>query len=245
MEKNVMNSKTFKPANFIQAIPYFISGITAVWLSVVILTGFFRNGLSENSLHSDNNTAYGSKSYISYQDIDNVNEQEPEPTFPDYMSYENTMQSFKQNLSLPLSEFFQTDVFGGRTNPITNAWEGHNGVDLDGGWKSNISAIAEGQVCAVNTNTSTLGNWIMIRHKRGNEIMYSLYGHLHSVSVAVNDRVERGQVIGTQGGDPKLDDNPGQSTGSHLHLEIRLMEATDTSIDPAFLLPLQQGGVSE
>lgn len=237
-EKNVIVGSGLRGAKLIQVIPYFISGIAAIWLSALVLTSLCGNNYVQNEMSNNENTTYSIDNSKVPQGIDeNVNN--PKASLPENLPYESTIRSFASGISLPLREFHQTDVFGGRTNPLTNKWEGHNGVDLDAGWKANVLAIAEGEVCAINRNPSTLGNWIMIRHRRGNEIMYSIYGHLHSVAVSINEQVQIGQIVGTQGGDPELDTNPGQSTGSHLHLEVRLMEAADTAIDPAFLLPLQ------
>ena len=41
------------------------------------------------------------------------------------------------------------------------------------------------------------------------------------IDVVEGQEIQQGTVIGTQGGDPKRDPNPGYSTGSHLHFEIR------------------------
>lgn len=52
------------------------------------------------------------------------------------------------------------------------------------------------------------------------KIVYSYYTHLHEINVRVGDTIMYGQQKGTQGG-RKSDNNPGPSTGPHLHFELR------------------------
>ena len=69
------------------------------------------------------------------------------------------------------------------------------------------------------------GNYVIIQHSDGN---YTLYGHLdaNSITVKAGDSVEQGQVIGKMG-------TSGNSTGPHLHFEVRLGENTpDARVDP-------------
>lgn len=58
------------------------------------------------------------------------------------------------------------------------------------------------------------GNYVMIEHSDGTT---TLYGHMYENSITVNtgDTVKAGQVIGTMG-------SSGQSTGMHLHFEVRV-----------------------
>ena len=58
------------------------------------------------------------------------------------------------------------------------------------------------------------GEYIMIKHSNGT---VTLYGHLKAGSrkVKVGQKVSKGQVIGTVG-------STGNSTGTHLHFEVRV-----------------------
>ena len=55
--------------------------------------------------------------------------------------------------------------------------------------------------------------------------------HITNYNVKLNvvegQEVEQGTVVGIQGGDPNRDPNPGYSTGSHLHFEIRMSQNGD------------------
>jgi len=69
------------------------------------------------------------------------------------------------------------------------------------------------------------GNYVIIDHGDGT---YSLYAHMHrdTISVLAGDVVEQGQVIGKLG-------HSGNSTGPHLHFEIRSGGSTrDYKVDP-------------
>lgn len=100
---------------------------------------------------------------------------------------------------------------------------GHNGIDLvgEGYTLDYVVAHSAGTVVGlrndINYNTSSAGgpkiygNYVKIRHSNG---MYTFYAHLKSVAVKLNQRVEKGEVIGYMG-------NTGYSFGAHLHFEVR------------------------
>ncbi len=86
----------------------------------------------------------------------------------------------------------------------------HTGLDIGGKTGTTIVAAAAGTV--TNTSyTSGYGNMVTISHGRG---IVTCYAHCNSILVSVGDTVYQGQPIATVG-------STGNSSGPHLHLEIR------------------------
>ena len=91
----------------------------------------------------------------------------------------------------------------------------HRGVDFAASLGESVFASDNGVVSFVSANGSWdngYGNMIQIDHLNG---FVTLYAHLSAVSVNLCDAVTAGQVIGAAG-------STGNSTGVHLHFEIRL-----------------------
>lgn len=101
--------------------------------------------------------------------------------------------------------------FGKRVHPITGGVKMHNGVDMNARMGDPIKA-AEAGVVIVSGVKGGYGNAVMIDHGGG---MVTLYGHQSKLGVSVGQTVSRGQVIGWVG-------STGQSTGPHLHFEVRI-----------------------
>lgn len=94
---------------------------------------------------------------------------------------------------------------------------GHKGVDFAAAGGTPIYAVADG-VVTVATSHYSYGNYVMIYHgtdDQGNTYA-TLYAHMNSLPpVSVGQAVSRGDVIGYVG-------STGNSTGNHLHLEMRV-----------------------
>lgn len=90
----------------------------------------------------------------------------------------------------------------------------HGGIDLAAGTGSPIRAVTHATVLSAGTEGG-YGNCVRLLHGDGT---VSLYGHLSSLMVRKGDKVKAGQQIGREG-------NTGQSTGPHLHFEIRINDA--------------------
>ena len=110
----------------------------------------------------------------------------------------------------------------------------HKGVDMvaliNGKHTTDyVTAHTEGTVVWIQTGqghnpgakgNKSYGNCVKLKHPNG---YYTLYAHLASVSVKLNQKVKKGQVLGYMG-------NTGNSYGAHLHWEVR--NTKDTRINP-------------
>jgi murein DD-endopeptidase MepM/ murein hydrolase activator NlpD len=100
----------------------------------------------------------------------------------------------------------------------------HTGIDLVEPFGSPIYAADDGVVALVGTSSSGYGRYVVIAHSGG---LDTLYGHLSTSLVKVGQLVSQGQTIGLEG-------STGNSTGPHLHFELRIRQQP---IDPAPYLP--------
>ncbi|MDX3235601.1 M23 family metallopeptidase [Streptomyces sp. ME03-5709C] len=107
----------------------------------------------------------------------------------------------------------------------------HSGQDFAVPIGTPVHAVSAGTVVAAGWG-GAYGNNVVIRHANG---MYSQYGHLSKIQVRVGRHVR-------QGGQIALSGNTGNSTGPHLHFEIRRTPYYGSSVNP---LPyLRAHGVS-
>ncbi|MFN3145899.1 MAG: DUF5930 domain-containing protein [Paracoccaceae bacterium] len=112
----------------------------------------------------------------------------------------------KAPFSLPLRTAFRyTSGFGPRWGRM------HNGTDFAGAHGSPILATADGVVIHADW-LSGYGRLVKIQHEFGIETRYA---HLSKIYVSEGQRVSRGDRIGDMG-------NSGNSTGTHLHYEVRI-----------------------
>jgi len=106
--------------------------------------------------------------------------------------------------------YYMRPISGGvRTQGI----HGNNGVDLANQVGTPIYASAGGRVIVAKSSgwNGGYGNYVVIAHDNGTQ---SLYGHMNTVGVSVGQVVTKGVVVGTLG-------SSGNSTGPHIHFEIR------------------------
>lgn len=116
-----------------------------------------------------------------------------------------------------MKEYRVTSPFGWRSGPINGNREFHTGIDLVKTHQAPINAFVAGEVMHAKEGVagSGFGGYGIVVAIRDPETGHlHCYAHLDSVAVKVGDKVKQGQLIGRQG-------NTGQSTGSHLHYEIR------------------------
>ncbi|GHV87732.1 peptidase M23 [Spirochaetia bacterium] len=110
----------------------------------------------------------------------------------------------------PLRNYRITSTFGPRTNPVTGNRRVHQGLDLAAPIGTAVFAVRNGVVTETGADP-IYGNYVIIQHEGG---WASLYGHLSEINTALRNEVKSGSLIGKVG-------STGQSTGPHLHFELR------------------------
>lgn len=106
----------------------------------------------------------------------------------------------------------------------------HTGVDFAVPTGSTVKAVAAGKVVSSGW-AGSFGYQVVIRHSDGR---YTQYAHLSAISVKSGQSVGGGQRIGRSG-------STGNSTGPHLHFEVRTGPGFGSDIDPVAYL--RAGGV--
>ena len=101
--------------------------------------------------------------------------------------------------------------YGTRTDPFSKKQKFHSGIDIAAKKGTPIYAAADGVINKSDFNKSGYGNLIIIDH--GNDIG-TWYAHLNERLVSKNKKVKKGELIGKVG-------STGNSTGPHLHFEVR------------------------
>ena len=103
-----------------------------------------------------------------------------------------------------------TSPFGYRTHPIRGTVIYHSGIDIGVDYGTAVSAADSG-IVTYSGWANGYGYFVMIDHGNG---IVSCYGHNQELLVQEGDKVSKGDVISLSG-------STGDSTGPHLHFEVR------------------------
>lgn len=105
-----------------------------------------------------------------------------------------------------------TSDYGTREHPIQGVVKEHTGIDIGNTpTGSPVVAAADGVVTYAGW-LGGYGNCVMINHGEG---VVTLYGHGNKILTSVNKKVKQGETIMEVG-------STGNSTGPHLHFEVRV-----------------------
>ena len=88
----------------------------------------------------------------------------------------------------------------------------HKGIDIAKSLGESVNASLDGKVISAGYNNGGYGNLIVIEHPNN---MKTYYAHLNEIYVNVGDIVKKDDIIGAVG-------STGNSTGPHLHFELRV-----------------------
>ena len=162
--------------------------------------------------------------------ISSTGVQIPESTTKVGQAYYNQITRSIVNLQLGKESIFPlsvpatiTSLFGWHIHPISGEQRFHSGIDLAAPAGTPVVAAQAGKVLVSNF-LGGYGLTVILRH--GKNDLESRYPHLSRQFVEPGDWVEQGEVIGLVG-------STGNSTGPHLHFELRQF-TTDgwVAIDP-------------
>lgn len=108
--------------------------------------------------------------------------------------------------------------FGKRMHPILRVVRPHSGIDILVNQGTPVVAPGNGVVESAGRGGS-LGNYVRIKHAAAGYV--TTYAHLSRVGEGIKrgTKVTRGELIGYSG-------STGQSTGPHLHYEVRDLDGT-------------------
>jgi len=111
-----------------------------------------------------------------------------------------------------------TSYFGMRKSPFTGRRVMHEGMDIAANTGTPVYATADGIVARVEYSRG-YGKTVVIDHGYGYR---TIFGHNSKILVKSGQRIKRGDRVSLVG-------NTGQSTGPHLHYELRM---NGVPIDP-------------
>lgn len=143
----------------------------------------------------------------------------PVPSFEEFYSVTTRPISLPSNgdrsLLFPLAIPAPiTSLFGWRTHPIFGDTRFHSGTDLGAPMGTPVVAAFSGNVLTADFMQG-YGLTVILSHQDGTQ--ETLYAHLSEIFVQPGDTVKQGDVIGRVG-------STGNSTGPHLHFEVRELE---------------------
>ena len=128
------------------------------------------------------------------------------------------LESGASDITWPISGRTITTGFHDPDYPYRKIIGEHPAIDIRAPQGSTLKAAGDGYIARVKFDGSTSYSYIMIIHNNG---LSTVYGHVSSVSVAVDQYVHQGDVIGRTGGAPHGTGSGAFTTGPHLHFEVR------------------------
>lgn len=143
----------------------------------------------------------------------------------------NKLSAGSTDFDWPVPGRFITALFHDPEYPYRKVFE-HSGIDIRAKQGTPIQASASGYVArAKRCSSASCYSYTLIVHP-GN--LSTLYGHMSSISVAEDQFVAKGDIIGYSGGTPGTAGAGPFVTGPHLHFEIR---QSGIPVDPQPYLP--------
>lgn len=143
---------------------------------------------------------------------ENAMEQQSKQIEQDILAAQRAVDYAGGELGWPLPGYSRiSSDFGGRVHPISGVQHVHGGTDIPAPYGTPIVSANDGVVIYAGFHYS-YGNYIIIDHGGG---ISTLYGHCSKLLVSKGQAVSRGEQVALVG-------STGESTGNHLHYEVRV-----------------------
>lgn len=178
--------------------------------NAVVIENYEINTNEENS-NEENNNETNNDEAVKQQDISSISEMEIDV---------NNLKAAYSFIN-PLTNYQVSSGFGARESEYQNVTGYHTGIDLASENGTNINASMEGIVELVSKE-GDYGKHIKIRSNN----VSTLYAHCSKILVKEGQIVAQGQPIAQVG-------STGNSTGPHLHFEIRV---DNRFVDPSKII---------
>ena len=139
----------------------------------------------------------------------------------DILAAQRAVEYAGGELLYPLPGHYRiTSPYGGRSHPITGVWSNHGGTDIWAPYGTNILSSNDGVVIFAGYHYS-YGNYIIVDHGGG---IATLYAHCSKLLAWEGQAVTKGEAIAQIG-------STGESTGNHLHYEVRVNGVRQNPMD--------------
>ena len=181
----------------------------------------------ENTVEGNNNENTNNELAIggaNEEIIEKTQQEEAEQIEENLTQEEKDINAIKQTTSFikPI-EGTITSAFGNRNPTTATVPTNHTGTDIAANLGTKIKSATDGEV-VLNSEEGDLGKHLKIQIGE----VSIIYAHCNALYVKQGDKVVQGQEIAEVG-------STGNSTGPHLHFEIRYQERT---VDPQKILDL-------
>lgn len=133
-------------------------------------------------------------------------------------------------MGLPIKDGTITTAYGKKGKMWSKGY--HTGIDFAVAQGTDVVAVAPGVIANSNWGKA-YGIQLVQEVLHNDKKFYVIYAHLSKALVKVGDKVVKGQHIGESG-------NTGNSSGPHLHFEVRdnIRWSSGKDIDPKFVLQM-------
>jgi murein DD-endopeptidase MepM/ murein hydrolase activator NlpD len=128
---------------------------------------------------------------------------------------------FEKMMADQVNQEFESSIPDGMpiAGTLTQSYHsGHQGLDFGAPEGTPVQSTMSGKVIYAGWNDQGYGNLVIVE----NDDRQTYYGHLSEITVENGQELKAGTVIGLSG-------NTGNSTGPHLHYEVRV---NNTPVDP-------------